>query len=56
MQAIISTVLGSQEEAGKVLERAKGEEVKKGLMENTDRAFRDGAFGLPWFEGEFLLL
>lgn len=24
-------------------------EVKKGLSESTDRAMRDGAFGLPWF-------
>ncbi|KAK7697862.1 hypothetical protein SLS64_013115 [Diaporthe eres] len=31
-----------------VSEIAAGD-AKKSLMENTDRAFADGAFGLPWF-------
>lgn len=25
-------------------------DVKGLLMSNTDRAFKEGAFGLPWFE------
>jgi 2-hydroxychromene-2-carboxylate isomerase len=53
MQAILGTVLGSDEEAGKVLERVKTEEVKKKLSANTEKAFADGAFGLPWFVGEY---
>jgi 2-hydroxychromene-2-carboxylate isomerase len=36
----------------RVLEKTKGEEVKKLLGANTDAAFRGGAFGLPWFVGE----
>lgn len=50
--AIISTIVGSDEEAQKVLERSKGAEVKKTLSANTDQAFDDGAFGLPWFVGK----
>jgi 2-hydroxychromene-2-carboxylate isomerase len=51
--AIIRTIVGSDEEARKVVERAKTEEVKKMLLGHTDKAFADGAFGLPWFVGEF---
>ena len=47
--AILTTVLGSEEEAMKVVERTKTEEVKKVLGGNTNKAFEDGAFGLPWF-------
>ena len=54
MLAIVKTVVGSEEEAQKVLERSRGEEVKKRLGEDTDFAVREGAFGLPWFVGELI--
>lgn len=44
--------MGSDEEAKKVIERTKSEEVKGLLSENTEKAFKNGAFGLPWFVGE----
>ncbi|CAI6341751.1 unnamed protein product [Periconia digitata] len=47
--AIVQTILGSEEEAKKVLEATRGDVVKKTLAANTDRAFKEGAFGLPWF-------
>lgn len=47
--AIVTTVLGSEEEAQKVIASTKSDEVKKALASNTDKAFKDGAFGLPWF-------
>lgn len=50
LSAIVRTIVGSEEVAKKVLESTKSEEVKKRLSENTDRAFKKGAFGLPWFE------
>ena len=50
--AILRTVVGSDEEAKKVLERTKTDEVKKVLTQNTDKAFKDGAFGLPYFVGK----
>jgi 2-hydroxychromene-2-carboxylate isomerase len=50
--AVLTTVLGSDEEARKVIERTKTEEVKQALSRNTTKAFEDGAFGLPWFVGE----
>ncbi|KAF1943457.1 HCCA isomerase/glutathione S-transferase kappa [Clathrospora elynae] len=49
LQAIVRTIVGSDAEAKKVLERTKTDEVKKTLTGNTDQAFKDGAFGLPWF-------
>lgn len=49
--AIIRTIVGSDEAAQKVIDGAKDEEVKKALAANTDKAFKDGAFGLPWFAG-----
>lgn len=52
--AILRTVVGSDEEAKKILERTKTDEVKKGLTQNTEKAFKDGAFGLPYFVGEYL--
>jgi 2-hydroxychromene-2-carboxylate isomerase len=55
LQAIVSTVVGSNDEAKKVIERTKTEEVKKLLSTNTEKAFKDGAFGLPWFVGKFCL-
>jgi 2-hydroxychromene-2-carboxylate isomerase len=53
LNAIVHTVVGSEEEAKKVVDRTKSEEVKKRLSENTDRSFKEGAFGLPWFVGKF---
>lgn len=44
--------MGSDEEAKKVIERTKTDEVKGLLSENTEKAFNDGAFGLPWFVGK----
>ena len=35
-----------------MLEKTKTDEVKKLLASNTDQAFKDGAFGLPYFVGE----
>ena len=40
-------------QARDVLERLKSEEVKVALRKNTDEAFGNGAFGLPWFHGEW---
>lgn len=51
--AILRTIVGSDEEAKKVLEKTKTDEVKKLLVQNTDQAFKDGAFGIPYFVGEF---
>ncbi|KAF2176698.1 thioredoxin-like protein [Zopfia rhizophila CBS 207.26] len=47
--AIVTTIVGSEDEAKKVIEKSKSDEVKKLLTENTDLAFQEGAFGLPWF-------
>ncbi|KAL6709770.1 hypothetical protein ACN47E_001199 [Coniothyrium glycines] len=47
--AIVKAVLGSEEEAQKVIASTKNDDVKKTLVANTDKAFKDGAFGLPWF-------
>lgn len=52
LQAILGTVLGSDEEAQKVIARTKTDEVKQALGGNTTKAFEDGAFGLPWFVGK----
>lgn len=54
LQAILRTVVGSDDEAKKVLERTKTDEVKNVLSQNTEQAFADGAFGLPYFVGEWL--
>jgi 2-hydroxychromene-2-carboxylate isomerase len=51
--AMLTTILGSEEEAKKLVEASKGDEAKKRLTGNTNQAFGDGAFGLPWFVGEF---
>lgn len=50
---VIADVLTSAgyEDLTKVSELAAGD-AKKVLLENTDRAFADGAFGLPWFACE----
>jgi len=47
--AMIKTVVGSDGEAQKVMDATKRDEVKKRLVENTEKAFQSGAFGLPWF-------
>lgn len=47
--AIVRTIVGSDEVAQQIIEKTKSEEVKKTLTENTNKAFNDGAFGLPWF-------
>lgn len=52
--AILRTILGSDEEAKKVLERAKTDEAKGLLTSNTEQAFKDGAFGLPYFVGKYV--
>lgn len=50
---VVAEVLTSAgcEDLARVSELAAGD-AKKILMENTDRAFADGAFGLPWFACE----
>lgn len=50
---VVADVLKSagHEDLTKVTELAAGD-AKKVLLENTDRAFADGAFGLPWFACE----
>lgn len=50
--AIIKIVVGSDEEAQEVIDATKSDEVKKTLIGNTDKAFKSGAFGLPWFVGK----
>ncbi|KAJ4344625.1 uncharacterized protein N0V89_012369 [Didymosphaeria variabile] len=50
--AIVSTIVGGEEEARRVIEASKGKEVKEKLTENTEWAVREEAFGLPWFLGE----
>jgi hypothetical protein len=52
--AILRTIVGSEDEAKRVLEKTKTDEVKKLLASNTDQAFKDGAFGLPYFVGEYI--
>ncbi|KAL2068890.1 hypothetical protein VTL71DRAFT_15228 [Oculimacula yallundae] len=47
LQEVLESVLG-KEEAGKVLAMA-GKEGKEVLAKNSDQAFKDGAFGLPYF-------
>ncbi|KZM23109.1 Glutathione transferase [Ascochyta rabiei] len=47
--AILRTLVGSDEEARRVLERAQTDEVKQALTRNTEQAFGHGAFGLPYF-------
>ncbi|KAF2876493.1 thioredoxin-like protein [Massariosphaeria phaeospora] len=49
MLKIVSEVVGSEEEAKRVVDGSARADVKKALTENTERAFADGAFGLPWF-------
>jgi 2-hydroxychromene-2-carboxylate isomerase len=51
---IVKEIVGSEEEAKKVLEASTSDEVKKQLTGNVEKAFAEGAFGLPWFTGEFI--
>lgn len=53
LQALVRTIVGSDEEAKMVIDRTKSDEVKKLLSANTEKAFADGAFGLPYFVGEY---
>ena len=46
---VLERVLG-EEVAGRVVEGMNGKEAKGRLMGNTDAAFKDGAFGLPWWQ------
>lgn len=50
--ALMKTVVGGEEEARRIVEAMQSEEVKRALVANTEQAFKDGAFGLPWFVGE----
>lgn len=52
MRRLLQTLLGSDDEAGKVVESMATEEVKTRLRDNTQEAFEKGAFGLPWFVGK----
>ncbi|KAJ4417506.1 hypothetical protein N0V85_001829 [Neurospora sp. IMI 360204] len=49
LRSVLSSLLGGEEAADKVLGAAQTAEVKQRLVENTDKAFAEGAFGLPWF-------
>lgn len=46
---ILAKVLG-KEGAEELVKSANQPDVKSLLLSNTDRAFKSGAFGLPWFE------
>ncbi|SMQ46762.1 unnamed protein product [Zymoseptoria tritici ST99CH_3D7] len=47
---VLAEVLGSEDEAKKVLEKMGEAEAKDLLKSNTDEAFKSGSFGAPWFE------
>lgn len=46
---LASSLPGGEAEADKMLAAAQTAEVKQRLLQNTDQAFAEGAFGLPWF-------
>lgn len=46
-EPLLATAIG-EEKAKKAIELAHTE-GKKLVLQNTDQAFKDGAFGLPWF-------
>ena len=50
--AALAKVVGEQD-AEELFEKGTSPEAKKRLTEATEEAFKDGAFGLPWFVGEF---
>ncbi|KAL2018048.1 hypothetical protein VTK56DRAFT_1314 [Thermocarpiscus australiensis] len=47
LRATLARLFGA-DEAEKILAETATTEVKQALIANTDRAFEDGAFGLPW--------
>ncbi|KAK3950228.1 thioredoxin-like protein [Pseudoneurospora amorphoporcata] len=50
LRSVLSSSLeGGEAAADKMLAAAQTAEVKQRLVENTDQAFAEGAFGLPWF-------
>lgn len=48
---ILGTIVGGEDKVAKVMEVAAGE-GKKMLLANSDLAFDEGAFGLPWYVAE----
>ena len=48
LQSILRDILGNSD-ADQVGAMAATQEGKQILLKNTDKAFADGAFGLPWF-------
>ncbi|ETI26949.1 hypothetical protein G647_10048 [Cladophialophora carrionii CBS 160.54] len=48
---VLTPALG-EEVVKRHVERLGSPEVKKQLVQNTDASFKDGAFGLPWFQCE----
>ena len=42
---------GSEQDAKAVFEKGNSPDAKSLLVKNTDIAFQEGAFGLPWFIG-----
>jgi 2-hydroxychromene-2-carboxylate isomerase len=42
----------SEAEAKALYQKGNSPDVKSLLKKNTDLAFHDGAFGIPWFVGE----
>lgn len=48
---VLTPVLG-EEVVKRHVERLGSPEVKKQLLTNTEKSFKDGAFGLPWFQCE----
>ncbi|KAI9930973.1 hypothetical protein ASPWEDRAFT_34510 [Aspergillus wentii DTO 134E9] len=49
LAAVLERVLGKND-ADAIIKATKEPEIKALVASNTDRAFKDGAFGLPWFE------
>ena len=45
---ILHEVLDGKVDVDEILSKANSDEVKARLAANTDEAFDDGAFGLPW--------
>lgn len=51
---VLAKVLGSGELVQALFDKGGGAEAKGLLLKNTDQAFQDGAFGLPWFVGKWI--
>ncbi|EGS23602.1 uncharacterized protein CTHT_0002970 [Thermochaetoides thermophila DSM 1495] len=47
LKKALAEIFGA-EEADKIIKQSATPEVKQLLIQNTDRAFDEGAFGLPW--------